>query len=67
MRRRNEQQVTEVSVSKLMAGIVQVIVLAVLFLGYLRGTDSTRVQTALLLAMTLQTMVVALVLMGRSR
>ncbi len=65
LRRRNEQGVTDFSVSKLMAGIVQVLVLAVLFLGYIRGSSLATVQIYVLVALTLQTMTIALLIMSR--
>ena len=67
MRRRHEQPVADFSVSKLMAGIVQVLVLFVLFLSYLNPSDSNRLLSLLLLALTLQTMTIALLIMGRQR
>jgi D-glycero-D-manno-heptose 1,7-bisphosphate phosphatase len=67
MRRRNEREVTEFSMPRLLANIVQVIVLAVLFFAYLNYQDSTMFQSLLMLAMTLQTMVAALLIMGRRR
>ena len=67
MRRRHEQPVADFSVSKLMAGIVQVLVLFVLFLSYLNPSDSNHLLSLLLLALTLQTMTIALLIMGRQR
>jgi D,D-heptose 1,7-bisphosphate phosphatase len=68
VRRRNEQTVTDFSVSKLLAGIVQVLVLATLFLGYVRGGhNDVRLQTYLLTALVLQTMTIALLIMSRQK
>ncbi len=68
LRRRNEQAHTDFSVSKLMAGIVQVLVLATLFLGYVRGSaTATTLQTYILVALTLQTMTIALLIMSRQK
>lgn len=66
LRRRNEQIHTDFSVSKLLAGIMQVIVLATLFLGYINArNDLPRLQTHLLVAITLQTFTIALLIMSR--
>ena len=64
LRRSHEQPHAEFSVSKLLAGIVQVIVLAVLFIAYLHRGDAD-VQTVLIFALVLQAMTIALLLMGR--
>lgn len=64
LRRRHETPPADFSVSKLLAGIVQVLVLAVLFFAYI-GRSHT--QNALLVALTLQTMTIALLIMGRQR
>ena len=67
IRRHHEQPHTEFSVSKLMAGIVQVIAVAALFIGYLRiGTKDSMV-VPLLLAQFLQTLTIALLIMGRQK
>ena len=65
LRRENEQPHADFSVSKLMAGIVQVIALAALFMAYFRG-ESGQVVT-LLTAVTLQCFTIALLIMGRQR
>jgi hypothetical protein len=49
-----------------MAGVVQVIVLAVLFMAFL-SRESTSLLPLMLLALTLQTMTIALLIMGRQR
>jgi len=64
LRRGHEQPHAEFSVSKLLAGIVQVIVLAVLFLAYLHRGDAD-IQTVLIFALVLQTMTIALLVMGK--
>jgi len=67
VRRRNEQGVTDFSVSKLLAGVIQILVLATLFLGYLRGTRTDLLQIYLLVALTLQTMTISLLIMSRQK
>jgi len=64
LRRRDEHAHTDFSVPRLMAGIVQVLALAVLFLSYLNRNDVS-LQPLLIFALVLQTLVVALLLMGR--
>jgi hypothetical protein len=49
-----------------MAGVVQVIVLAVLFMAFL-SRDSVSLLPLLVFALTLQTMTIALLIMGRQR
>jgi D-glycero-D-manno-heptose 1,7-bisphosphate phosphatase len=66
LRRGREQPHADFSVSKLMAGVVQVIVLAVLFLAFL-NRDGASLQPLLLFALTLQTMTIALLIMSRQR
>jgi len=65
VRRGHEQQHSDFSISKLMAGIVQVIALAALFVGWIRGSEYIGV--ALLFALFLQTLTIALLIMGRQR
>jgi D-glycero-D-manno-heptose 1,7-bisphosphate phosphatase len=65
LRRDNEQPVSDFSVSRLFAGIVQVIALAALFLSYFR--EGQPQLATLLVALTLQTFTVALLIMGRQR
>lgn len=67
LRRQREQPHTDFSVSKLMAGVVQVVVLFVLFLAFLNRNDSGTLFAMLMLAMTLQAMTIALLIMGRQR
>jgi ABC-type thiamin/hydroxymethylpyrimidine transport system permease subunit len=66
LRRDREQSSDDFSVSKLLAGIVQVLVFAVLFLCYLYRAES-RLLPMLVFALTLQTMTIALLIMGRQR
>ena len=66
LKRRHEQPVTDFSVTKLLAGIVQVLVLAVLFLAYLNRNNAS-VGISLLLALVLQTMTIALLIMQRQK
>jgi hypothetical protein len=65
LRHRDEHLHSDFSVSKLMAGIVQVIALAALFMAYFRGGDA--LQATLLTALTLQCFTIALLIMGRQR
>ena len=67
LRRDHDQHDGDFSVSKLLAGIVQVIVLAVLFLAYLNRDKHDLLQTQLMLAITLQTMTVSLLIMSRQK
>jgi histidinol-phosphate phosphatase family protein len=67
LRRRHEQPEQDFSVSKLLAGIVQVIVLFVLFLALLNRGDEKSLTPLLLFALTLQAMTIALLIMGRQR
>ena len=66
LRRRNEQHQHDFSVPKLLAGIVQVLVLALLFLCYLNRNDAS-LHAMLMVGLILQTMVVALLMMGRTK
>ncbi len=67
VRRSNDQHEGDFSVSKLMAGVVQVIVLAILFLAYLNRANHDLLQTHLLLAVTLQTLTATLLIMSRQK
>jgi heme/copper-type cytochrome/quinol oxidase subunit 4 len=67
MRRRHEQPVADFSVSKLLAGVVQVIVLFVLFLAFLNRNDEKSLTPTLIFALTLQAMTIALLIMSRQR
>ena len=65
LRHRDEVVHSDFSVSKLMAGIVQVIALAALFMAYFRGGEG--LLATLLTALTLQCFTIALLIMGRQR
>ena len=67
LKRRNEQERSDFSLSKLLAGIVQVLALAVLFLAYLARDSAGSLQAMLLLSLTLETLTIALLLMGRQK
>ena len=64
LRRGHEHHEADFSVSKLLAGVVQVLVLALLFLAYFRHES---LQTYLMLAMVLQTMTISLLIMSRQK
>ncbi|MGH7213533.1 MAG: D-glycero-alpha-D-manno-heptose-1,7-bisphosphate 7-phosphatase [Tepidisphaeraceae bacterium] len=66
LRRQREVSHVDFSLSKLMAGITQVVAVAVLFLAYL-NRDSTGVVATLLVAVFVQTLTVALLIMGRQK
>ena len=65
VRRSGEQEHSDFSVSKLLAGIMQPVALAVLFFAYFR--EGTPQLATILTALTLQMFTVALLLMGRQR
>ena len=65
--RRRDERPPDFSVSKLLAGIVQVLALAILFLAYLRRDDIANYQPTLVLAIYLQTFTIALLIMGKQR
>ena len=67
LRRGREPDYQEFSVSKLLAGIVQVLVLPVLFYAYLHHDQPQQVQSLLLMATFLQTLTIALLIMGKQR
>lgn len=64
LRRRRDQGPADFSVSKLLAGIVQVLVGAALFWAYLRW-ETPSVVPVLLVALVLQTLTISLLVMGR--
>ncbi len=66
LRRQREQPPGDFSLSKLLAGVVQVLVLAVMFYAYLRP-DAASAQGWLLWAIVLQILVIALLIMGQQR
>ena len=67
LKRRDEQSAADFSVSKLLAGIVQVTALAVLFLAYLNRDNPVSLLNTLVFALTLQTLTIALLVMSRQR
>lgn len=68
LRRRDEHHEGDFSVSKLLAGIVQILVLAVLFLSYFKHDGKIETtHTYLLVAMVLQTMTISLLIMSRQK
>jgi D-glycero-D-manno-heptose 1,7-bisphosphate phosphatase len=67
LRRAREQPVADFSVSKLLAGVVQVIVLFVLFLAFLARGEMGGLVALLLFALTLQAMCIALLIMSRQK
>jgi D,D-heptose 1,7-bisphosphate phosphatase len=66
LRRHREQPPVDFSISRLFAGIVQVVAVAVLFLAYLYRNDAA-VEQYLLVAIFLQVMTIALLLMSRQQ
>ena len=67
LRRSKEQPVQDFSVSKMLAGICQVMALAVLFLAYLNRGDQMVLLNTLIFALTMQTMTIALLIISRGR
>jgi histidinol-phosphate phosphatase family protein len=67
LRRQHEHQDGDFSVSKLLAGVVQVIALAVVIMAYFKRPDWVGVQLYLMLAMVLQTLTISLLIMTRQR
>jgi D-glycero-D-manno-heptose 1,7-bisphosphate phosphatase len=66
LRRQHEHHEGDFSVSKLLAGGVQVLALAILFLSYLKRTDNS-LQTYLMIALILQTLTISLLIMSRQK
>jgi D-glycero-D-manno-heptose 1,7-bisphosphate phosphatase len=64
--RRREDVRSDFSVTKLIAGIVQVVALAALFIAYLRR-DTPALESTLLTALVFQTFTIALLIMERQR
>ncbi len=64
IRRFNQHTISDFSVSKLLAGIVQILTLAALFFAYLRWSTPDA-GNILLVTLILQTMTIALLIMGR--
>ncbi len=68
LRRLNHSDADDFSVSKLLAGVVQVLALATLLLGYLQARGNVAwLQIYVLVALTLQTMTIALLIMSRQK
>lgn len=67
LRRTRHQPPDDFSVTKLLAGIVQVLALAALFVAYLHANDPAKVQIIVTLAIMLQTLTIALLIMGRQK
>jgi D-glycero-D-manno-heptose 1,7-bisphosphate phosphatase len=69
LKRTQEQRDQDFSVSKLLAGVMQVITLAVLFMSYIRGRGepATTLHTYLLVGIAMQTLTIALLIMSRQR
>ena len=67
LRRSKEQPIQDFSVSKMLAGISQVMTLAILFLAYLNRAEPMSLLNTLILALTFQTMTIALLIMTRQR
>jgi histidinol-phosphate phosphatase family protein len=68
LRRQHEQRDQDFSVSKLLAGIVQVIALAVWFLGYIRARgDAEWLLIYVMVGIAMQTLTIALLIMSRQR
>lgn len=62
---RQRQPYSDFAVTKLLAGIVQVLVLPALFFAYLHRDTPQDLQSSLILSVVLQTMTIALLIMGR--
>ena len=67
LRRRDAAELDDFSVSKLLAGIVQVLALGLVFMAYLNRDDVDRFYPLLLFSLFVQMLVVALLIMGRQR
>lgn len=65
LRRRHEGPVGDFSVTRLLAGVTQILALAGLFLAYLNRRDGTAMLGLMLLSIFLQTLTLSLLLMGR--
>lgn len=64
LKRRNEREHHDFSVPKLLAYILQIVILALLFVAYLGHQNTETLQTLLLFAIVLQTLVASLLLMS---
>jgi D-glycero-D-manno-heptose 1,7-bisphosphate phosphatase len=67
LRRRHDHATSEFSVGRLLAAMVQVGVFAALFFAYLNRGDAQWLQSLLLLALTLQAMAIAMLMMGSNK
>ncbi|HEV2295899.1 MAG TPA: HAD family hydrolase [Tepidisphaeraceae bacterium] len=67
LKRRHDEPAQDFSVSKMLAGIAQVMTLAVLFIAYLNHEDPVSLLNTLVFALTMQTMTIALLIMSRGR
>lgn len=67
LKRANEQRHDDFSISKLVAGIAQVVLLLPLVLAYLNWANTETAMKLLLLALFLETMAVAFLIMGRQK
>ena len=67
LRRRHEVPQAEFSVSKLLAGITQVLVVAALFMAYLNRDVAVDLLNTLIFALVLQTTTIALLIMTRQK
>ena len=67
LRNRDEPNVGDFSVSKLLAGIVQVLSLAALFYAYLKYSRNEPIVETMLLSIALQTLTISLLIMGRQK
>ena len=64
---RQDRPESEFSITRLLVGVVQVLVLPILFFAYLHRDTAADCQTWLLVATFLETLVIALALMGKQR
>lgn len=67
LKRRHDEPAQDFSVSKMLAGIAQVMTLAVLFFAYLNRDNPVSLINTLMFALTMQTMTIALLIMSRGR
>lgn len=67
LKRRHEDHPPDFSVSKLLAGIVQVLAAAALIIAFMYRSELNTVVPALLFAIALETLTIALLIMGRQR
>lgn len=67
LRAKKEQDDRDFSVSKLFAGITQILTIALLFLAYIKSRDSEVLYPLLFVSLIFQAMTIALLVMGRQR